>query len=135
VPIYVPPLRERKEDIPILVEHFLQQLQERLGRPIRGLTEAAMRMLMRYHWPGNVRELQNVLEYGAIVCQGEWIDAKHILPYFRYSTTEAEGLSERERILQALEQHHWRIKKTAQALGIDRTTLWRKMKRYGIYRE
>jgi len=135
IPIRVPPLRERPEDILLLVEHFLNQQREKTGRAIQGIDEAAMRLLMEHSWPGNVRELQNALEYAFVVCQGDWIRPEHLPPALRQPLQLEPSLPERERILRALEQHHWRIRKAAQALGIDRTTLWRKMKRYGIRRE
>jgi PAS domain S-box-containing protein len=137
VPIYLPPLRERMEDIPLLAAHFLEHIRRSTGRDVR-LGHDALRAMLRYRWPGNVRELKNALEYAAIVCEGTTIHATDLPPNICESPSEprvpAEITSEPVRLRAALEACNWEIKRCADLLGIDRSTLWRKMKRYGIRR-
>jgi PAS domain S-box-containing protein len=137
VPIYLPPLRERMEDIPLLAAHFLEYIRRNTGRDVR-LGHDALRAMLRYRWPGNVRELKNALEYAAIVCEGTTIHATDLPPNICESPSEprvpAEITSEPVRLRAALEACNWEIKRCADLLGIDRSTLWRKMKRYGIRR-
>ncbi|GBC77847.1 Nif-specific regulatory protein [bacterium HR08] len=137
VPIFLPPLRDRMEDLPLLAEHFLERLRQATGRDLR-LGHDALRVMMRYRWPGNVRELKNALEYAAIVCEGTTIHATDLPPGIRESAPEAlvpaEVTSEPVRLRAALEACNWEITRCAELLGIDRSTLWRKMKRYGIRR-
>jgi len=137
VPIYLPPLRERMEDLPLLAAHFLERIRRETGRDLR-LGHDALRVMLRYRWPGNVRELKNALEYAAIVCEGTTIHATDLPPNIRESSSEprvpAEITSEPVRLRAALEACNWEIKRCADLLGIDRSTLWRKMKRYGIRR-
>jgi DNA-binding NtrC family response regulator len=77
-PIFLPPLRERKEDIPLLADHFLNQFRQELGKPLPGISKAAMNMLMEYKWPGNIRELKNLIERDAIITEGELIRPDHL---------------------------------------------------------
>ncbi len=137
VPIYLPPLRERMEDLPLLAAHFLERIRRETGRDLR-LGHDALRAMLRYRWPGNVRELKNALEYAAIVCEGTTIHATDLPPHIGESSSEprvpAEITSEPVRLRAALEACNWEIKRCADLLGIDRSTLWRKMKRYGIRR-
>lgn len=137
VPIFLPPLRERLEDLPLLAEHFLERVRQTTGRDLR-LGHDALRVMMRYRWPGNVRELKNALEYAAIVCEGTTIHATDLPPGIHESSSEgllpAEVTSEPVRLRAALEACNWEITRCAELLGIDRSTLWRKMKRYGIRR-
>lgn len=135
VPIFLPPLRDRLEDLPLLAGHFLEKLVPSVGRELR-LSHDALHIMMQYHWPGNVRELKNVLEYAALTCQGTFIHARDLPVSLRQSVSEAslpaEITSESARLRVALEACNWKIKRCAEMLGMDRTTLWRKMKRYGI---
>ncbi len=137
VPIFLPPLRERMEDVPLLAEHFLEMLRRSTGRDLR-LGHDALRALMRYRWPGNVRELKNALEYAAIVCQSSVIHASDLPPNITEPSPELaipqEITSEPHRLRTALEACDWKITRCAELLGMDRSTLWRKMKRYGIRR-
>ncbi len=137
VPIFLPPLRERLEDLPLLAEHFLERVRRTTGRDLR-LGHDALRAMMRYRWPGNVRELKNALEYAAIVCEGTTIHATDLPAGIHESSSEgllpAEVTSEPVRLRAALEACNWEITRCAELLGIDRSTLWRKMKRYGIRR-
>ena len=147
--IEIPDLCERQDDIPLLVEHFLQRLDDRMGRHIRGLTERAMAALLDYSFPGNVRELENLLERAYIVCTGQHIDIEDFPPSVNgtarsgwrqdrrlqrdgtYSTVPFLD-QERDLIVECLRRNHWRIPHAAHELGMHRTTLWRRVKRLGI---
>jgi two-component system nitrogen regulation response regulator NtrX len=143
IPFYVPPLRDRKEDITILARHFLNEFSSAYGKKTRELGEAAMDILLRYPWPGNVRELRNLVERLVIVCPQARIEPHHLPPeLFRgaaespqqpYSTLhEARSAYEREFILRKLQEHRWNMTQTAFALGLERSHLYRKMKSLGI---
>jgi two-component system nitrogen regulation response regulator NtrX len=143
IPFYVPPLRDRKEDIVILARHFLNEFSSAYGKKIRELSETAMEVLLRYPWPGNVRELRNLVERLVIVCPQARIEPHHLPPeLFRgaaespqqpYSTLhEARSAYEREFILRKLQEHRWNMTQTASALGLERSHLYRKMKSLGI---
>jgi len=138
----LPPLKERRADIPLLIEHILRQLSSAKERKASRISEEAMAILLNYDFPGNVRELENVLEHALIICQEDAIEPKH-LPLFLRKAMPAAGSraeagrpenlpSEKERLLQALEKHHWHRGEAARALQMDRTTLWRKMKRHHL---
>lgn len=150
LPIYIPPLRERKKDIRLLVEHFIFRLSSRLGKNVQSLTSGALDKLCRHKWPGNVRELKNVIERAAILCDSEMIDSDHILFGFeigkRVKKTDHEipelsvsgrslydivGLYEKEIIRKTI-RNHTSIRKAAKALGVSHTTLMNKLKKYGI---
>ena len=142
-----PPLRERIGDIPLLVEHYLEEFNRETGKRVRGFDESAMRLLQQFDWPGNVRELLNVIERAVVLSKGDVITAADLPESLRRNETlhaafepRAHGNSlknalaqpERQIILDALETHGWNRQNTARALGINRTTLYKKMKRYGI---
>jgi two-component system response regulator HydG len=143
IPVTLPPLRERREDIPLLAEHFLTRFAKRQGRVLR-LSPASMERLLRYPWPGNVRELENAMERGAILAQADTIEPGDLPPHVTAglalgpapSLESPQTLAETERILimQTLERSGWNHSRTAESLGIGRTTLWRKLKEYGIDR-
>jgi PAS domain S-box-containing protein len=160
IPIVVPPLRERKEDIPLLVEHILRRLKARGLDRVRAVSPEAMRCLIDYPWPGNVRELENVLERGAVCSRGAVLSAadlseevrEHCRPRKRESagppggepagappdaagSDAPGGEDEKERILRVLEANRWNRGDAAVAFGINRSTLWRKMRRLGIARK
>ncbi len=143
VPFYVPPLRERIEDLPILARHFLAEFSSAYGRRTKELSEGALDVLKRYPWPGNVRELKNLIERLVIICPQQRIEPHHLPPeVFRgaarspqapYATLhEARSAYEREVILRKLEEHQWNMTRTASALGLERSHLYRKMKSLGI---
>ncbi|MGB7846672.1 MAG: sigma-54 dependent transcriptional regulator [Candidatus Acidiferrum sp.] len=143
IPFLVPPLRERKEDIPVLARYFLTEFSAEYGKKTRELSEGALEVLMRYPWPGNVRELKNLVERLVIVCPQARIEPHHLPPeLFRgvaespqhpYSTLhEARSAYEREFILRKLQEHRWNMTQTASALGLERSHLYRKMKSLGI---
>ncbi len=143
IPFYVPPLRDRKEDIAILARHFLNEFSSAYGKKTRELGDTARDILLRYPWPGNVRELRNLVERLVIVCPQARIEPHHLPPeLFRgvaespqqpYSTLhEARSAYEREFILRKLQEHRWNMTQTAFALGLERSHLYRKMKSLGI---
>ncbi len=141
----IPPLRERRDEVPSLAATFLRRFAGQLGKPEPRLAPEALELLEHYEWPGNIRELQNAIEYGVVLAQpGGWITQKELPreltlpPHLRQALAEggSETLNlldrERETILSALAQCHGNKKKAAQLLGIHRPTLYSKMKRYGI---
>jgi two-component system, NtrC family, nitrogen regulation response regulator NtrX len=143
IPFYVPPLRDRKEDIPVLARYFLTEFSTEYGKKTRELSDGAMEILLRYPWPGNVRELKNLVERLVIVCPHARIEPHHLPPeLFRgvaespqqlYATLhEARSAYEREFILRKLQEHRWNMTQTAAALGLERSHLYRKMKSLGI---
>jgi transcriptional regulator with PAS, ATPase and Fis domain len=138
IEITIPPLRQRKEDIPLLAEHFVGKFSEQNRKNIKGLTPEAMDILIKYSWPGNIRELANVMERAVVMCQGELIEAK-CLPQKLSMGEEAahllkERMNEYERnlIMASYETHNRNKEATANALGIDLATLYRKMKKLSI---
>ena len=140
VRLMVPPLRERPDDIPFLINTFLQSQCEKLGKAIYGFSREALSRLMGYHWRGNVRELRNVVEHAVLMCQQEVIDLNHLPAGFAESPGENSGQSaagrlrdqERELITRTLEQANWNKYRAAQVLGIARSTLYSKIRRLGI---
>jgi DNA-binding NtrC family response regulator len=140
IPVTLPPLRERKEDIPLLVEHFLAQLRTEMRKPLEGVSAEALEILMAHDWPGNVRELRNVLERGAVLARGPIVTPLDLevappgVPAGAATTEATDSLREVERkhIEATLRQHNWNITRSAKALGIDRVTLYNKIKRYQI---
>src|SRR5579862_1047059 len=144
IPFYVPPLRERKEDIPLLTRHFLKEISAAYSRRPKEITEDAIETLMRYAWPGNVRELRNVLE--RIVIMNPTVsrfERKHLPPLIHrdghrraggdLSTLhQARAAYERDYILKTLDQNHGNVSRTAEVLGLERSHLYRKMKTLGI---
>jgi two-component system nitrogen regulation response regulator NtrX len=143
IPFYAPPLRERTEDIPVLARHFLDEFSQAYGKRPKELSQAAMDVLLRYPWPGNVRELKNLIERLVIMCPVERIEPHHLPPeVFRgaagspqqpyASLHEARSAYEREFVLRKLEEHQWNMTRTAAALGLERSHLYRKMKSLGI---
>jgi len=147
IPFYVPPLRERIEDVPLLAEHFLRYFAQAYGRPPKELTREACELLMSYHWPGNVRELRNLMERLVILVPDERIQAHHIqlpapaparranqeaFPTRSGSLQEVRQAVEREYILQKLREAGGNVSRAAELLGLDRRHLYRKMKALGI---
>ncbi len=136
----IPPLRQRTEDIPLLIDHFIARFNAIKDRHITGLSAKAMDLLLRHDYPGNVRELENIIEHGFVLCAGSTILSRH-LPVDRLSEGPPDGPpspatslqdAERAAILRALEVHGNNRLETARALGIHKTTLFRKIKRLGI---
>lgn len=137
VQLSIPPLRERREDIPLLVAHFLDKFVRRDGYPLRPqVSTGAMRLLMNHRWPGNVRELENAIEHGLVLCRGGLLEAEHLPAELgdeaAGTAAGSEPGDERAILVAALERTGWNRTRAARQLGIDRTTLWRKMKTLGI---
>jgi PAS domain S-box-containing protein len=137
--INLPPLRERKEDIPILSRHFLARFSAKEAKAIPRISADAMQALMEYQWPGNVRQLENALSYAVILCQGEEIAAGHLPPFLQESSGDPSGTSlgdmERRMILRALEESSWNKHEAARRLQVSRSTLYSKIRRYGLEKE
>jgi len=139
VQINIPPLRERKEDIPALADHLLEKLRLRLNKKISVISPEAMQFLLNHDWPGNVRELENAIERALVVGKQKRIMPED-LPIVLQEPGEApadESLDswERDYIARKLEHYDWNISQTAQVLKIDRGTLYAKIKKYGLSRE
>jgi two-component system nitrogen regulation response regulator NtrX len=144
IPFYVPPLRERVEDVPLLADHFLSEFTTAYGRKHKELTPEAYRVLQDYSWPGNVRELKNLMERIVIMNPQVRVDARHIPlnPARRQvfertvdrfgSLQEVREAAEREYILKKLEETQGNVTRTAELLGLERSNLYRKMKSLGI---
>ena len=134
--IHLPPLRDRKEDIPLLSRHFLKKFCLKEGKKIQEISSDAMKALMDYNWPGNVRQLENALSYAVIISKEETIKRKHMPPFLKETGGEPArvSLSENERglILQALEESNWNKHDAARRLQLSRSTLYSKIRRYGL---
>jgi len=146
IPFTVPALRERIEDVPILARHFLAEFAAAYGRKPKEISDAALGVLARYSWPGNVRELRNLIERLMITCPHSRIEPLHLPPELfrglpaissRPNATlhEARSAYEREFILRKLSENQWNMTRTAVALGLERSHLYRKMKSLGISAE
>jgi len=143
VPLYLPPLRERKSDIPLLVNHFVSQFNSRYGKQVRGLDPKVLKLFNQYAWPGNVRELQRALEHAFVFVKGPIITAYH-LPDLQEkrgyggpsepdrSTLKYLWEDEKIAIEDVLRKTKGRRDEAARVLGISRTSLWRKMKSHGL---
>jgi two-component system nitrogen regulation response regulator NtrX len=155
IPVYVPPLRERREDIPYLADFFLEQLAFELKEPRKQLTDEAFEILMHYPWPGNVRELKNLLERLCITVFGQEIDVadlpgamvRHVESESPRSQTQVPGTAsqsgsaslrqaksdfERSFVMERLNENQWNISKTAEAIGIERSHLHKKLRTWGV---
>jgi DNA-binding NtrC family response regulator len=144
ITIEVPPLRERKEDIPLLAEHFLEKFSLDTGKKIYGLSDESMRILMEYNWPGNIRQLANTIEHAIVVANELEIQVCDFPGYIVASkaedTTKAatretpQSLEELEKeyMMNTLRINNWNIRKSADILGINRVTLYNKIKKYGL---
>jgi two-component system nitrogen regulation response regulator NtrX len=145
VPIFVPPLRDRPDDIPLLADHFMAEFASEYGRRLKTFDAAATDVLQNYGWPGNVRELRNVIERLMIMVPGEtitaadlsFLDAPHerpvrTAPAERMTLHDARDQFERDLILRTLAEQQGNMSRTADALGVERSNLYRKMKAFGI---
>jgi PAS domain S-box-containing protein len=147
IPIYLPPLRHRKDDLPLLINHFIESFNKKMGKRIRGLSEEAMGALLNFEWPGNIRELEHAIEHAMVLSQGQTIElaelpvelrrseelepAPHARNLFRNGSGGAPKM-ERSIIVQALADASGNRTRAAKMLGMSRTTLWRKMKDHSI---
>ncbi|MCK4513191.1 sigma 54-interacting transcriptional regulator, partial [bacterium] len=139
VTVELPPLRERKDDIPLLVDHFIAKFNRLRNRDVSGVSSAVMSILMSHDFPGNIRELQNVIEHGFVTCRSGQIGTRHLPTYLKSGAMSAETGRphsmedlERQFLVLALERNGGNRLRTASELGIHKTTLWRRMKRLGL---
>jgi len=141
IPITIPPLRERREDIPLLVENFVERLSVEMKKPIDGVSTDAMSALMAHDWPGNVRELRNILERGAVVATGPVIQLSDLgLPSKAEAPPKPGTLAsleevERRHVAAVLAHTGGNVSQSARILGIDRVTLYNKMRKWGLRRD
>jgi len=142
VKIELPPLSERKEDIPLLADHFINQFNIKKGKKVIGIPNQVLSMFMEYDWPGNVRELENVIEHAFVLCHGSHIQREHLPKEFVNKIKEtAKDIpkppgkireAEAGLIVDVLKRHGGNRSKAARELGIDKSTLWRKIKKYKL---
>jgi len=142
VPIHLPPLRERKEDIPVLVNHFLQKYNRKTKKNITSISSPAIRALTAYGWPGNIRELENTIERAVVLSRGNGIDLEDLMYHGISSGSSAFGAEgsrcrtleeiEKDYIKSVLSDQFGNKGRAARLLGIDRKTLWAKLKKYHL---
>ncbi len=138
--LHIPPLRQRKEDIPLLIEHFIRRFNHLQNKNIQGVAPEVLEILMHYSFPGNVRELENIIEHAFVLCNDQIIHDKHLpLDIFEQHREEVQERyqqklqdMEAELILRTLKEHNWNRQAAARALNMHKTTLFRKIKRLGI---
>ena len=136
VPIRLPALRERKDDIPLLVRHFIDKFNREMSMEVRHISPAAMELLMEYEYPGNIRELEHIIEHAFVRCQGNTVSPEHLPKDLQAKAAVERVLNadeplkslEREMILKSLHETKWKYNETARMLKMSRTTLWRRMK-------
>jgi transcriptional regulator with PAS, ATPase and Fis domain len=142
IPINLPPLRERVEDIPLLAEFFFRKNRLKSGKEIKGISTDTMDALINYRWPGNVRELKGAFEYAFVICQETTIRPYHLPPNIinekkSSKATKPPSFSREEikkqELLEALEQSGGNQSEAARILGVTRVTIWNRMKRFGIF--
>lgn len=142
-PIYLPPLRERKEDIPVLVEHFIKIYSQEMGKEIKGLTQTALKKLMNYHWPGNVRELENLVERAIVLSDSPYLDDRVFsipeerevsLSLSSYQEAKRKTLEEFDRrfIVEVLKKTRGNILKACRQIGMDRKNFYLKLRKLNI---
>jgi len=141
IPITLPPLRDRINDIPILAQAFFEHIRLKSGKDIQGISEDAMAALLRYHWPGNVRELKGAFEYAFVACHGPLIQPHHFPPSVFDSpapTTEKKRVTldphetKKAELIEALKKAGGNQSEAARILGVSRVTVWNRMKKFGI---
>jgi PAS domain S-box-containing protein len=140
-PLNCPPLAQRSEDIPMIVQNFIDQNAGKGGKTITGLTPEAMETILSYDWPGNVRELRNAIEYAFVLCPGGWIGKEHLPPKIEgFVQKTASGpktgprswKNERDSLLKVLRQVNGNQSEAARTLGVSRVTIWKRIKKYGV---
>ncbi len=145
-PLTCPPLNQRKDDITLIIQYFINFVALKTGKNILGLTPEAMRLMVAYPWPGNVRELRNTVEYAFVLARGKSIGHEHLpdkitrckfmdsnpVKYAEFNNTVKHGFTEKEKLLGALKQSDGNQTKAAKILGVSRVTVWKRIKKYGI---
>lgn len=132
VRVHMPPLRDRKEDLPLLCDHIIRRMSEKLGRPAEGLSTDALASLLRYDWPGNVRELKNLLEAAFVTLSSRQISLADIPEHFRAKLGVDPLKNEKDRILESLLATNWNKSRAAEQLRWSRMTLYRKLAKYRL---
>jgi len=140
VPVRLPPLRERKDDIPLLVRHFVEKFNREMNMEVTNVSPAAMELLIEYNYPGNIRELEHIIEHAFVRCQGKTINPENLPKDLQnndiiskvWNDTEPLKSLEKEMIVQALKETGWKYSDCARKLNVSRTTLWRRMKEFNI---
>ncbi len=137
IPIFVPPLRERRDDIPLLASHFLQKFSHEKGKEFTSISPEVMEIILAHSWPGNVRELENVIEHAAIIAKKDKILPKDLPQYLLLKPLPTQHLVslqdyEKSLILKTLEETNWNKHQASKRLRINRSTLYGKMRRYGL---
>jgi len=141
LPIHLPPLRDRKEDIPLLVETFMQRFSEKTKKNIRRVERGAMDALINYRWPGNVRELKSIIHYAFTIAESGPINSSHLPPQFiekdlstavRPSALNVKEAREKHELIKTLTQTGGNQTRAAEILGVNRVTVWNRMRKYGI---
>jgi len=136
VAVELPPLRERPEDIPLLVDHFIEKVRAKIRKPVTQATPRTLSLLQRYSFPGNVRELQNAIEHAFVMCDGEELKPEHLPEHITaetaLSTRPLDGDTERQLIEETLRRHGGNRSAAASELRMHRTTLWRKLRAYQV---
>jgi two-component system response regulator HydG len=145
-PLTCPPLQQRKDDITLLIQHFINLDAKKTGKNILGFTPEAMRLMVSYPWPGNIRELRNTVEYAFVLARGKSIGLEHLpdkvtrcklmdtnpVQYAALHNTIKFGFNEKEELIDALQQVDGNQTKAAQILQVSRVTVWKRIKKYGI---
>ena len=140
-PLYCPSLAERPDDIPIILQNFIERNAAQGGKKIVGLTPEAMEALLAYSWPGNVRELRNAVEYAFVLCSGRWIGKEHLPPkitnngkraFIHHHQDAASWEEERAKLINTLHQTGGNQSEAARLLGVSRVTVWKRLKKFGI---
>jgi DNA-binding NtrC family response regulator len=142
IEIRIPPLRERREDIPLLAHHFVERLSHELGKDVDEVGEGALRLLMDHNWPGNVRELENAVERAMVTCRGPVLTERDFgflaqaAPATGWAVPAGMTIEDMEKVLitATIQRTQGNIKEAASVLGIDRSTLYEKIKKYEIPR-
>jgi DNA-binding NtrC family response regulator len=137
--IVLKPLRERSEDIPELVQYFVDRYRKNMNKPVDGVEPQALNMLLSYSWPGNVRELENAIERAMVVTKNKWLSKEDFIfnqveEKIDYHAEQSIEEIEKKHILNVLKQQNWNISASAKVLGIDRVTVYKKLEKYGISR-
>ena len=140
-PLSCPTLLERTEDIPLIIQNFIEQNSAKGTKTISGVTPEALEAILTYSWPGNVRELRNAIEYAFVLCPGGWIGLEHLpskitsanrTPQLNPRTDSASWQKERQKLIDTLRQVGGNQSQAARLLGVSRVTIWKRMKKYGI---
>jgi two-component system, NtrC family, response regulator HydG len=141
-PLSCPPLRARREDLPAIVQNFININAEKSGKKILGLSPEAMEILLQWDWPGNVRELRNAIEYAFVLCPGGEIDVRHLPPRIAHAASlcaapsdRIPSVGQRAELLRLLRQSGGNQSETARRLGVSRITVWKRIKKHGITRK